>query len=404
MAGPDLGWGAGGLQAFQADQLNQQKEKMNDLLIQGEQTKLEQAQAEEQAKQRGMAILHRLSSGQTVSPADNPMAPVVGGGQPKDMGSALLQTANQLMQAGSFDTGMEFYKAGQQMLKDKADLSKTQLANSSARLKRVVDQSGLVGRELGNATTPDEWQQGLQSLEQIGAFTPEEIQNLKQIPFTQQSRDFLKQKAVSIAKQAQLQMDQAKQEQEKQFHEDSIAQQVANRQQREKIHEDNMRYKKTHEKTGTTARAPTTSALRSVDTAIRTNVLNGAKIPPDAQDAYDAAKQAIASRAQDLVKNNKGLDWQTAVNRAVLESKANGDWDFIKNDPFYHKYSAGVIGSSETDFAGFSRKGVNRGDAAPIPMGNDGAVQAGQLKKGKWYRAPDGRIGQWDGSKMTNVQ
>lgn len=380
MASNQVGFGIAGDQAYQQSQLNDQQMQMNSLAIGQAQRADEQAQADQDLDQQARQMMSKISLGQGSTPTADPSSNTA-----DSMHSAFLQTAQKLIQLGAPKLAMEYYKNGATIGKDEQAAATSKIKDQQTAAETLLKQSDILGRTLGSATTQEEWNQGQQQLAQSGAFTPEQLATFQKIPYHPAAVQHLADQSMSVKDKAQMtllsgnqQLTQQRDSVDAQYKATSLALERARL-------EETKRRNTIDEKTGKAATAPTGPQIKSVKSAIINQIFDG-KEPPD-DTALEAGAQDIASRAQTLVQGNKGLTWQTAVNRAVTESNNSGDWDIHKGGWF----------SDES--AKFNGMGKTIEDALPLPTeGNK--IDASALKKGRWYMTVQGR-GQWDGTNFN---
>lgn len=378
-----IGFGIAGDQAFQQSQLNDQQMQMNSLLLNKQQSANQQEEADQALDQQARQIMSKISLGQGGTTTANP-----GQSSADSMQSAFSQTAQKLMQLGAPKMAMEYYKNGATIGKDEQDLATAKAKQQESASETLLKQSDMLGRTLGSATNQQEWDQGQQQLANSGAFTPEQLATFQKIPYHPAAVQHLADASMSVKDKAQLsimsgnqQLTQQKDASDAQYKAASLGLERAKLD--ETIRKNNL-----DEKTGKAATAPTGPQINSVKSAIVNQIFDG-KEPPD-DTALEAGAQDIASRAQTLVQGNKGLTWQTAVNRAVTESNNAGDWDIHKG-AWYNP--------ADDDSTKFNGMGKTPDDALPLPV-VDKKIDPSSLKKGRWYITVQGR-GQWDGQNFN---
>lgn len=381
MATNQIGYGIAGDQAFQQSQLNDQAIQMNSLALGKAQRQDEIDQQDQALDQQARQIMSNISMGQggTVSPS--------AGNSADSMQSAFMQTASKLMQLGAPKMAMEYYKSGATIGKDEQDIASAKIKDQQSAAETLLNQSDMLGRTLGSATSQEEWNQGLQQLASSGAFTPEQLATFQKIPYHPAAVQHLADSAMSVKDKAQMNLLAGNQELTQQR--DAIdAQYKATSLALDRARLEETKRKNTlDEKTGEAATAPTGPQIKSVKAAIINQIFDGQEPPEDS--ALDAGAQDIASRAQSLVQGNKGLTWQTAVNRAVTESNNSGDWDIHKDNWF------------NDDVSGVNFNGMGKDPDNALPLPTDGnKIDASSLKKGRWYITVQGR-GQWDGQNFN---
>lgn len=388
-------WGYGGLQLDQQSRMNEQTMQMNNLAMQESQNKIDQEEQDSQMQQMASSYLSKIAKGQ----------PVTSGGTTTDASSyagAFRQTGAYMAEMGAPDQAMKFFKSANELDKAEVDNAKARLDTQKTKAEILLKQSDIMARDLGNATNEDEWNQGLDAMEQSGIFSPEVVQQFRQMPFHPQAAAMIRQRALSVKDQAALDYQQ-QQEQRIQANADRTAsiqmQKLAWDKQKFK---EEQRQKALNEKTGKAATAPNKDELNSVEASVANLIFNG-KVPKEiggggeespSYRAYKAGIQQIAANAKQMVRDNKGLSWEAAVSRATLQSKTQGDWDITTDSSWF--------GDDETQ-ATFNGLGKQPEDALPIPMAND-KPDMSSLKKGRWYLSPTGKKGRWNGKSFDVMQ
>lgn len=372
-----VGFGIGGDQAYQQSQQNDQQLQMNALTIQQKQQEVDQQQQDADIANQAKTIMSNIALGK-----GGVGAPQSQGNTAASMQDAFLQTGSKLMQLGAPKMAMEYYKNAATIGKNEQDVATSRTKQQESAAETLLKQSDIIAQKLGSATTPEEWNQGVHELAQSGAFQPQQVQMFQNMPFHPATAAHLREASLSVKDKAQLdilqsnqQLRQAQMQSDRDFKATRLAIDQA------KLEEDK-RYHDLNKKTGAAATAPTSEQVKSVKASIIQNVFNG-KAPND-DDVLNAGAFDIASRAQQLVKNNKGLSWQTAVNRAVMDSDQAGDWEVHKGGWF------------SDDSVKFTGVGKTPDDAMPLPQN----PTATDLKKGRWYITAKGR-GQWDGQNFN---
>lgn len=371
-----LGFGAGGAQALQQDQLNQQQMQMNDLAMQSQQQAIQKQQRENDLDQKTADYFSKIATG------TNNVAPqVTGSDVPTSRADALQKYGDLMMKAGAVKRGQDAYKASTDLAKGEADIAHTDWETRNAQAENDLKTADLVARHMGSAQDAASWDAGKQEVLASGALSPEQAAMIKSIPFSPQGAQILSEHAITAKDKAQMALTAAK--------EDRLAsveqQRLANEQIRTNISaqrlKETIRKDSVDKKTGTLASAPTKTELASVSAGVVNDIFDGN--PPKDLTALDAGVQQITGQIKAKIRANKGMDWETAKNQAIIQSKAAGDWEFQKGGLF------------SDDTVKYDGTGKTIDAAIPIPV-QDGKPVAGKLKKGRWYITAQGR-GQWDG-------
>lgn len=101
----------------------------------------------------------------------------------------------------------------------------------------------------------------------------------------------------------------------------------------------------------------------------------------------------IAASAKSMRRENPALDWNTALQRALLESHQAGDWQSVSQG-FGTKLK-------------FQGGGKTADTAVPIPMSKNAVgtvkIDRDKLTKGKFYTNPTRQVAQWTGTGFSPV-
>jgi len=392
-------WGYGGVQLAQENQMNQQLMQMRDLSMQKDQTELDQTQADAAVQRDAAAYMKKIASGQSIQSS---------GSAPTDQDASsysdgFRKTGQHLMQMGAPKQALEYLKAADTLDKSEIDNANSQLDGKKKKGEILLQQSDIMARDLGNATSQEEWNAGIKAMQDSGLFTSAQVSQFKNIPFHPAAAALIRQRAISVKDQATLDL-QAQQNQRLQANSDrdaslrmqrlSFDKYVETQRQRERIQD---------KKTGKEATAPNTDELKSAETSVSNLIFNG-KPPSQLEDgedspnyiAYKAGIQSIAANAKQMVRDNKGLSWDAAVSRATLLSKTQGDWDIQTDKSFFR---------SDTTTTTFNGQGKQPEDAIPMPVTQDNKPDPSQLKVGRWYISPtNGKTGKWNGRSFDIMQ
>lgn len=391
MPAPVLTWGAGGTQAFQEYQLNQQRQKINDLAIQSAEDSQAAKQQNAELEQRAAKILSDIAKGNSTGTPSN----VLGNdaqNPANNVADTFYKASDLMLKAGMPAQAQEYMKAAQTIGKSEATIDKDQATAAQTNLKNRGLQADLIARTFNDPNMSDEqYQEKLGELQQSGLFTPDELAHIARAPNHPAAIMHMREAALSIKDQVNLKQKQLQDQEVERHNKQTEAAARARNQIAQQRVDEMRRQKKIANKTGVSA--PTGTEIKDVTAAVKTqvfpNVDAGNWDPKDP--IVQSGVREIANRAKTLFKTNQGLSWNDAVNRAVIESQANGDWD---TETETHWFSPDT-----TKTTGFSRKGKNPADAMPIPI-NNGSIDTGNLKTGKWYISPTGKRGKWNGQEF----
>lgn len=334
----------------------------------------------------------RLSSIASGEPSKHPTL-FDGVGEDDSTARPLEIVADTLMRGGATEQAMEYSKAAADIRKKESDINTDQMLTAQRRLENVAKTADIVSKTIGVAGNESEWRWGLQQLRTQEILPPEQIEALEAMEYDEGVVAYLNEQAMTAYQRATLDLNAAGKRMQQAQHDDrnSNARRLAD------IAEGRLEVARTlaarTDKEGKSASAPTKAELDSAKTIIASQIFEGK--PPTKSSpgfaAYEVGAQAIASRAQTLVRADKSIDWETAVNRAVIESQVNGDWEVTPA-------KEGFFGFGKApDKTTFDGTGKVPDTAVPLPMTSDGKPDASKLRANRYYITAKGRA-KWNGS------
>lgn len=236
------------------------------------------------------------------------------------------QLAGAAFRAGAPGAAMSFMnlanKMGTGAITAKLNLSKMKMNE----LKSVQTQADLIGQTLGSATTPQEWQQGLLTLEQSGQIPPQHMQQLMKIPFSPQNAAYLQHAGMTASQNANLQMRKIEAENTNAYRQAMLANE-GTRSKMELIRTQmeaqrlaaSLRAKAAKGKVGAGDKVPNAAMLKAASASVAQS-FDDPKLNP----IGDEVSEAIASRAQDIMQQNPGISQPEAIQRATAQFRASG--------------------------------------------------------------------------------
>lgn len=317
-------------------------------------------------------------------------------------GAPLEQLGSMMIAGGAVKRGSEFLKAGVDIRKKEDEMLSSIETRNKTRLDNIMTVGNLFSQTIGTARNQSEWEYGLKQLESrpeaIEIFGKENFDALKRMDYDPNVTTFLNEKAMSAIDRARLELSQQSGERE-----ERNALDMANyRRSMTEISRGNLEarrqeqdYKEKTDGKGA-ATAPTDNEIKTAKAAVANLIFNG-KVPgkDDVEyAAFESGAQDIASRAKQMVKENKGLDFSAAITRATIQSKTDGDWQAMTP-----KDERGFIGRMVKDApedvpnAKFRGRGAKALDAIEMPKSK------AELKAGSYYVTPRGTA-KWDGSQF----
>ncbi len=316
----------------------------------------------------------------------------------------LEQLGSLMISGGAVKRGSEYLKAGMAIRKQEDDMLTAQETRNKDQLDNIVKAGNIFSQTLGTAKNESEWEYGLKQLESqpelVGIFGQDNFNALKNMQYDPNVAAFLNERAISAKDRASQQLQQQTEDRQTRnaidqanFHKAQLDIAKGNLEVRQKAQE----YKEKVDGKGA-ASSPNANDLKAAESSIANLIFNG-KVPDKTDPTYVAFKsgaQDIASQAKQMVKDQKGLDFNTAITRATILSKTNGAWQTMTpdDDRGFITRTLGIGGPVPVENAKYRGPGMQAVDAVPMPM------QKTQLKAGMYYVTPRG-IAKWDGSNFV---
>jgi hypothetical protein len=383
---------------------------MNDQLMRGREIGIQQAQQnldasaqEQQINQQAASMFQTLAKGGSVtSPASNNSDTV------SSPAEAFDKVASNLLAVGAPKKALEYFNAAGKLRDSQNKAINDQLTQQKSQADLLAKQADFMGRDLGGATNLEEWNQGIAAMQQqadAGLFPQATVDQYKAIPFTPEAAAHIRDAAMSVKDKASLDMQAARIAAQDNRDASADAYRKARLAQEQQKIESAKTAKDKATKTGALASAPTPAQVREAEGVVSSLVFdNNAPTKPKAgttsqsYQAYMAGVTSIASQAQQMMQDNRGLTRQEALNRAVLLSKAEGDWDIHTEEP---SAIGKLLGSDAETSVRYNSAGKQPEDAIPAPVA-DGKIDPSGLKVGRWYTHGDTKF-KYDGNGKISV-
>lgn len=317
--------------------------------------------------------------------------------QMESLADPLETVADVYLRGGAPETGMDFLKNASEIRKRESDIENDEVLGQQRKLENIIKGADVVSRYLGQAKNQSEWDYGVDQLRKQGVMEPDLIDQIGKMPYDPDVAAYFNEQAISSADKARLDM--TSQTEARISKKDRIDALQADQRIRMQAARDAeaARHNKAIEKASggkTSATVPPNSdAMRSVKAALRNTVytkLGDVKEGKEGPD-FGAAAEFVASTAQTLVRDNKAMDWNTAVQRAILQGQQSNAFGTEAGETHWFK-------KDEPDTAKFDGQGLTVETAIPPPVDKNGKVTG--LKRGRWYVLTDGRRGQFNGKGM----
>lgn len=385
---PLANFGTGYFQGQQQAQQNQMMGQMNQLALGESQLKYQQdqqnwknAQAASDDAMRAFSATGSSNPIATpqVTPPDTQSLPNTQ--QPQGDPATLFDTMGKNAMARGDYTGASQLWTQAENFRD-AQVARQQKADSiqTGQLNRQIKSAAYVSQILGSATDKDDFDQKKFQVLGSGMLTPEEAQNISRMQYSPATVDAIRMRGMTVAQQAQAQLRQTE-FQQKQMMDSQRLEKDARDQARKDLHEQVWEQHQTQsKKVGATAKVPSKADLQAANIATKKAFGDDAEVDEDSDD-FQQARASIASRATQIVAQNKAVTYSQAVNQAAQEARTSGEFG-TKN------VEQGFF-SKDKKVGTFTPKGETRDSAMSLPK------KASELISGKWYKGPNGQVEQW---------
>lgn len=385
---------------YNAMQLAKAQTRNTNATAQGQEIENQQTEAELKIQNEALAKLTSIAKGGRGSSGQD----VVSYTGDDSKGAPLEQLGSMMIAGGAVKRGMEFLKGGVEIRKKESELLNDVETRNKNRLDNIMTVGNLFSQTLGTARNQSEWEYGIKQMESrpeaIEIFGRENFEALKKMDYDPNVATFLNEKAMSAIDRARLELSQQTNDREERNALD-LAQYRRTTLEISKGNLDARRHEQEYkEKTDGkgAASAPNEAEVKAAKASVANLILDG-KVPNKddvGYAAFEAGAQDIASRAKQMVKENKGLDFNAAITRATIESKTDGDWQAMtpEDDRGFISKLVGKDAPEEVPNAKFRGRGAKALD--PIEMPKSKA----ELKQGSYYVTARG-VARWDGSKFV---
>lgn len=392
--------GLDGDRHYNAMQLAKAQTRNTNATAQGQEIENQQTEAELKIQNEALAKLTSIAKGGRGSSGQD----VVSYTGDDSKGAPLEQLGSMMIAGGAVKRGMEFLKGGVEIRKKESELLNDVETRNKNRLDNIMTVGNLFSQTLGTARNQSEWEYGIKQMESrpeaIEIFGRENFEALKKMDYDPNVATFLNEKAMSAIDRARLELSQQTNDREERNALD-LAQYRRTTLEISKGNLDARRHEQEYkEKTDGkgAASAPNEAEVKAAKASVANLILDG-KVPNKddvGYAAFEAGAQDIASRAKQMVKENKGLDFNAAITRATIESKTDGDWQAMtpEDDRGFISKLVGKDAPEDVPNAKFRGRGAKALD--PIEMPKSKA----ELKQGSYYVTARG-VARWDGSKFV---
>lgn len=302
----------------------------------------------------------------------------------------LEMTAEVMMEAGKFETAQDLLNDASEIRKRESDIKGAAFTQQQTRLTNIQKGAEIAATKLGTAQNEDEWQQGIKEMEALGVIEPELMEKIKYMPYDPDVAEYFRQQGIKAGEQARLELQQQNIDNTEEYRATQTANQDRLFEFAQQRHRDAENHRRTMEKAagpkGTAAGAPGKDVLASVKRKLLSSVFRGVE-----GGDVDAAADYIASSAQQMVREDKTISWDTAVGRAILVADKAGMFQTEETGNWIERRLS----------ANFPKrfKGPKAAKFSILPLPQDRA----KMKKGQAYQTARG-VAVWNGTEFETAE
>lgn len=362
--------------------------KVSALLRQEKDMELQQGQREIALQDQAARSLNEISQGSSPSSTK-----LFGDIDSESASAPLFVMADTFMRGGLPVQAEKYLNSAMDIKKQESDIAKDKVTTANNKLEGIVKTANAVSQTIGVAKNESEWRFGLKTLRQSEALEPEILDKLEAMDYDADVVNYINEQALTAYQRATLDMQASNMKAAQQAKKEGFEiARIGLGYQAERL-EIQRSAEARAAKVGLSSTVPNSNELAGAEAAVKNYVfkdlLNATgKVPAEYEAAYKAGAQAIAARAKEMVVQDKSLNWNTAVNRAVIESQVNGDWDVVTKDNWGPDTTEVTYG-----------KGKTPDTALPLPV----KPSVSNMKKGKYYITNKGKA-LWNGSAFEAVE
>lgn len=296
-----------------------------------------------------------------------------------DPSGTMYFAGRMAMEAGMPEYAKDLMKAGSEIAENQQQVLTSAATQRKTQLEAIQTGTEIVSSYLGTATSQAEWDYGVRKLREADVMPEDQVDKLAAAEWSPELSTFFGGMAAKYSERMNLKL-------REQEHNDlqtqrDIDNNRADSTQALQIVEagERARHNRAIEKAGggaDTAVGATPDGIRKgAEASLR------AKYPDLSGVARDDAVEAISGQVNLLLKQNKALDQDTAIQQVITEMNKNGAFKTV--DPMF--------GAPDTSFdRGAAGKGKTAANPLPTPKKSDA------MRKGYYYNTPKGVL-QWNG-------
>lgn len=295
--------------------------------------------------------------------------------------------ADMAMQMGAVESARKLANTGSEIRNRESTIEQNEIENDTKRLDNIVKYGNAFAQTVAVAKNQAEWIRNLDEFGASGVVGQEQIEAMKAQPWSEDLMAFYREKGISAAQQAQMELQQANADRAERAQ--AAAGRRADRAYRlaEKVYENNVRHQRVMEKNGgkdaPSAATPTEQDVKMARTAL---TVNGPFRNVENKDSavVTQAAQYIASQTKAILKDNKALTYDQAQQQAILRAMKDG---------VINREESGSMFTNDKVLFG---AGLSPPAAKPLPK------SASAMVKGHYYVTSKGIV-QWDGTRGIPV-
>lgn len=309
------------------------------------------------------------------------------------------------LQGGGVETGVDLLKSASEIRKRESDIETAETTDQQNKLENIVKGVDIFSRVMGSAKSPDEWELGKRELRRFrdnGAFDmdDETLNSILELPYDPDATAFLNDRAISAADKARMEMQAIDDARQDKANADTNTDRRIRIQMQRARDAETRRHHQVIEKAsgskGGAANAPTDVEIKQARGALVNSVYKGLNTK-DNPDVAEAATY-VANQAKALVKANKGLTMDQAVQQAIARGQLAGVFGRVETDNVSTFLGREVDREPSKRDPKFTRTGKTPEAAMRPPINSAGKVDPSKLQKGRYYTLADGSVGKFDGS------
>ena len=322
----------------------------------------------------------------------------IGAPNVSDFGEYFQNLGTELINAGVPRRGQELLIESVDYRKKQADINNTEETIQKTRLENIIKAGNYMYNALGVAGNESEYRHIWDSLPDdiVQILGPENVEALKNTPWSPEFQGYLRDRSMSIKDQASLVLNERRTVATERRTEDARAyHKVMEELGRGRLEEQRRANDRLEKAGGPNITSAATNAELSAARDILNNSIEGlADIDDGAtKDAVNHALQEMVGRAKVLLRENRGIEtMDQALGQAFMEMDAAGDFEILTSRGFFG------IGRERTKGVKYSRRGRSQANPAPMPEGSRDEV-ASKLVRDRYYDTPMGIL-KWNGEEF----